>query len=129
MRKKYECLGETFYLQRAPNGYLVVSHRGPIGSEGSALVGYVGAREDGTPNHPHGWVTPKEFPTDRHTHRGLAYSHVADPPTVEGQLDALCQHFLEELDREREAELNRQQFNQHNARESIDGFINSLPDA
>lgn len=116
--KKYKFHGEVFYLQKAPNGYLVVTNE-------SGLVGYVGVRQDGTEEQPYGWVTPSEVSTDLHTHRGLAYSHVADPPTIEGQLQALCRHYLEELEMEREAQLNQQQFNRNDAQRGVDEFLDS----
>ena len=129
MDKKHEYGGEIFYLTRAPNGYLVVTHRGPVGSDDAPLVGYVGARVDGTPDHPYGWITPKDVPTDQHTHRGLASSNVADSPRIEDQLDALCQHYLEESQRERTAERNREEFNRIDTREEMDEFFDSLPNA
>ena len=129
MSKRYEYDGEPFCLLPAPNGYLVVTHGGPVGSNDSSLVGYVGAREDGTDDHPYGWVTPREFPTGKHTHRGLAYSHVASPPTIEGQLNALCQHFLDEMERDAEEARNHQEFDPQNTRGEISDFFTSLPDA
>ena len=121
--KKYVFRGETFYLQKAPNGYLVVTHE-------SDLVGYVGVRQDGTEGQPYGWVTPIEVLTERHTHRGLADSNVADPPTEEGQLLALCRHYLEHLEADREAQQGQQQFNhvRHDAQGRLDEFFDSQED-
>ena len=129
MTKKHEYDGVIFYLDQATNGYLVVTYRGTADGDDFAVVGYVGRRENGTAELPVGWVTPRECPTDLHTHRGLAYSHVADPPTIEGQLDALCQHFLQELEDKRSAERAQEDFGQIDTRAEQDEFFNALPDA
>ena len=128
MNNTYEVCGETFYIQKAPNGYLVVMHDRSTSDGRNAVVGYVGVREDGTPDQPYGWVTPQEVRTERHTHRGLKCSNVSDPPTIEGQLNALCHHYLGEWKKEREPETRRQQLDHSSAQAGVDEFLGSLSD-
>ena len=128
--KLYEYEGKEFYLTLTPNRYVLVTHGGPLEADNRTLVGYIGARSDGTPSQRFGWVTVSEIPTECHNLRGaLVGSHVSNPSSLEGQLRALCSDFLGESISELDEELGTDAFDQEEVHTVITEFLNSLPSA
>lgn len=118
---------EVFYVVVTPNGYFLVTQGGPIGSDQMSIVGYFGPRYYGDGTDLYGWVTTADCPTDDHNRVGaLAWSWVSDPPTLAGQLAALCQYYLNQPVEFREGGRGDVLTNRQSVRDEMDAFFNSL---
>ena len=125
--KVYNLDNEVFYVSSTPNGYFLVTHGGPVGS--GEIVGYFGPRFEGADVDLYGWATRSDGDAGDHNRVGaLAWSRVSAPPTLEGQLEALCRNHLGQpvdywVGQREGAIVNRQ-----HANEEMTDFLNSLPE-
>ena len=123
------CLnGELFYVVSTPNGYFLVTHGGPVGS--GDIVGYFGPRFHGGDVDPYGWATKSDCSAEEHNKvHALAWSRVSNPPTLQGQLDALCKDYLGHPVEFRIGEQGGSLLDRQQVEEEMVSFFNSLPEA
>ena len=93
-------------------------------------MGYFGPRFHGGDVDPYGWATKSDCGAEEHNKvHALAWSRVSDPPTLEGQLDALCKYYLNQPVECRVGEQGGSLLDRQQIGEEMVSFFNSLPEA